>query len=92
MQFIGVAKICYREIFFVPIVTKGVKVNEKITDIQNLFWKAYKDFKSTKDMRQYNIDASKIIDKYKHDPVMNQFAVNLRFAWTPVINGIKEWS
>lgn len=68
-------------------------MHEKLTDIQNSFWKAYKDFKETKDMRQYNIDMDKILDKYRHDKKeLFDFCVSLKFAWTPIINGMKEWS
>lgn len=68
-------------------------MHEKLTDIQNAFWKAYKDFKETKDMRQYNMDMDKILDKYKRDKKeLFDFCVSLKFAWTPIINGMKEWS
>ena len=68
-------------------------MHEKLTDIQNSFWKAYKDFKETKDMRQYNIDMDKILDKYRHDKKeLFDFCVSLKFAWPPIINGMKEWS
>lgn len=67
-------------------------MHEKICDIQNAFWKAYKDFSETKDMRKYNNDVDALIEKYRHDGILLNFCQNLALTWTPVINGIKEWS
>ena len=68
-------------------------MHEKLADIQNAFWKAYKDFKETKDMRQYNMDMDEILDRYRHDKKeLFDFCVSLKFAWVPIINGLKEWS
>lgn len=68
-------------------------MHEKISDIQNSFWKAYKDFVRTKDMRQYNMDVDAILDKYKHDKKeLFNFCVSIKLSWTPIINGLKEWS
>ena len=45
-------------------------MHEKITDIQNLFWKAYKNYKGTGSMSQYNADVDEIIEKYRDDHAM----------------------
>ncbi|MEY8495783.1 hypothetical protein AALC16_22645 [Lachnospiraceae bacterium 29-91] len=65
-------------------------MHEKIADIQNSFWKAYKDFMKTKDMRQYNTDTDAIFERYKSDGIMLNFCKGLIVAWCPVINQIKE--
>lgn len=67
-------------------------MHDKITDIQNAFWKAYKAFRETKDMKQYNTDIGVIVKKYEAIPQMRRFCESLVFAWTPIINGLKEWS
>lgn len=65
-------------------------MHEKITDIQNLFWKAYKNYKGTGSMSQYNADVDGIIEKYRDDHTMLNFCKNLVISWTPVINEMKE--
>ena len=68
-------------------------MHEKLTDIQNAFWKAYRDFNRTRDMRKYNMDMDEILDRYKHDKKeLFDFCVSLKFAWAQIINGLKEWS
>lgn len=68
-------------------------MHEKICDIQNSFWKAYTVFRKTRDMKQYNMDIDKIIEKYRYgDRQYLTFCQNLVVAWTPIINGIKGWS
>lgn len=68
-------------------------MNEKITDVQNLFWKAYKDFYNGRDIEKYNIDLGKILEKYRLvDPCIYNFCLSLKIAWAPIINGLKKWS
>ncbi len=67
-------------------------MHEKIADIQNSFWAAYKDFIRTKDMRQYNMDLDKIMDRYRHDKPMHDFCISLKFAWAPIMNELKRWA
>ena len=65
-------------------------MHEKLMDIQNSFWKEYKCFGQTKDMRQYNKDMGEIISRYKGDVAMSEFIKRLGFAWIPIINGMME--
>lgn len=67
-------------------------MHEKIVDVQNSFWKAYKDFYETRDMRKYNQDVDRIVSRYVSNPSMLQFCQNLVFAWAPVVNEFKEWT
>lgn len=65
-------------------------MHEKICDIQNGFWKAYKDFMKSGDMKKYNEDLDIIFGKYENDGYMLNFCKSLLIAWTPVVNKIKE--
>ena len=67
-------------------------MHEKITDIQNLFWTAYRRFSQTRDMGQYNADVKKIMEKYAWDPPLREFCEDLIWSWGKLINGLKEWS
>ncbi len=65
-------------------------MHEKITDIQNSFWKAYKDFGENQDYKQYNTSVKEIAKKYQSDKEMLDFVKSLLIAWAPVINLWKE--
>lgn len=65
-------------------------MHEKIKDIQNLVWKAYKDFKDSCSMRQYNKDVQAIVRKYADDKPMLNFAQNIIISWGPIINFLAE--
>lgn len=65
-------------------------IHEKISDIQNSVWKAYKDFRSSGDMRQYNKDVQAIVRKYADDKPILNFAQNIIISWAPIINSLGE--
>lgn len=65
-------------------------MHEKITDIQNSFWKAYKDFRQNQDYKQYNASVKAIAKKYQSDKVLLDFIKYLSISWTIVINLWKE--
>lgn len=65
-------------------------MHEKIKDIQNGFWEAYKKFTKSLDVDQYTKDLEKIGKKYAHDPIMREFCEDLSWSWSKVINGLKE--
>lgn len=67
-------------------------MHEKIKDIQNDFWAAYKRFQRDADMARYNEDLEKIMKKNIHDPVMREFCEDLSWSWAKLINVIKERS
>ena len=66
-------------------------MHEKITDIQNSFWHAYKKFSQTGDMKQYNSDVQRIIQKYSNDNPMREFCEDLTLSWAKIINELKRW-
>ena len=65
-------------------------IHEKITDIQNAVWKAYKDFRESGDMLQYNKDVQAIVRKYTDDKHILNFAQNIIISWAPIINSMAE--
>lgn len=65
-------------------------IHEKISDIQNSVWKAYKDFRASGDMRQYNNDIHNIVIKYEDDKLILNFARNIIISWAPIINSLAE--
>lgn len=65
-------------------------MHEKIKDIQNSVWKAYKDFRASGDMLQYNKDVQAIVRKYADDKPMINFAHNIIISWAPIINSLAE--
>ena len=65
-------------------------MHEKIKDIQNSFWAAYKRFSRDMNMAQYNEDLKEIMRKHSHDPVMREFCEDLSWSWGKLINEIKE--
>lgn len=61
------------------------KLHEELRDIQNGFWKAYKEYASSGDMRKYNKDLKAILERHRTDMEMLEFCQNLAVTWTPVI-------
>ncbi len=45
-------------------------MHEKIVDIQNAFWKAYKDFLKDMDVKQYEQSVNALFEKYRNDRPM----------------------
>ncbi len=60
-------------------------MHEKIVDIQNAFWKAYKDFLTNRDVRQYENTINTLFEKYRNDELMSQFCEGLICTWAPII-------
>lgn len=65
-------------------------MHEKIQDVMNTAWKNYKDYRRSGDMRQYTKQMSALVEKYKGDPLLQQFAENMAVTYTPVINAMAE--
>ncbi len=60
-------------------------MHEKIVDIQNAFWKAYKDFLKDMDVKQYEQSVNALFEKYRNDKPMAQFCEDLIKAWVPIV-------
>lgn len=66
-------------------------MDKKITDIQNLFWSAYRKFSRTGNMAEYNADLQRIVEKYASDKPMREFCVDLAIAWVKIVNELRRW-
>lgn len=66
-------------------------MDKKITDIQNLFWSAYRKFSRTGNMAEYNADLQRILEKYASDKPMREFCEDLAIAWAKIVNELRRW-
>lgn len=65
-------------------------MHEKIADIQNSFWKAYKNFRQTMDVNQWAEDIGKILDKYKNDKQYFYMFCECQFSgWSAVLSAMR---
>lgn len=53
-------------------------------------WKNYKDYRRSGDMRQYTKQMSALVEKYKGNSLLQQFAKNMAITYVPVINAMAE--
>ncbi len=65
-------------------------MHEKIQDVMNTAWKNYKDYRRSGDMRQYTKQMSVLVEKYKGNSLLQQFAENMAITYVPVINAMAE--
>lgn len=65
-------------------------MHERIQDVMNTAWKNYKDYRRSGDMRKYAKQMSALVEKYKGDPLLLQFAENMAITYAPVINVMAE--
>ena len=68
------------------------ELHEKISDVYNTLWSAYK--KSLKDGSAKHInDAAYVLEeKYRSDPTVLQFIWYQKASWSGIILRIREWS
>ena len=68
----------------------GGLMHEKLADIQNSFWNAYKNFLQTKDANHWCDEAGRILNRYRHDrhPYF-AFCEATFFAWSELIGVIR---
>ena len=72
---------------------KKVKdLHEKITDVYNTMWVAYKKYLEDGHVRHINDAASDLEEKYKDDKTVLQFIWYQKVSWSGVVEQIKEWS
>ena len=65
-------------------------MHEKIQDVMNTAWKNYKEYRRSGDVRQYTRLMSALVEKYKGDALIQQFAENMAITYVPVINAMAE--
>lgn len=65
-------------------------MHEKIQDVMNTAWKNYKDYRRNGDMRQYTKQMSVLVEKYKDDPLLLQFAENMAITYATVCSWVRS--
>lgn len=65
-------------------------MEETIQEIQNAVWKAYKNFLSTMDVRQFTADCADLVRKYKAGSVEGHFCSNLCITYVPIVRELKR--
>lgn len=72
---------------------KKVKdLHEKIADVYNTMWAAYKKYLDDGHVRHINDAASDLEKKYQEDKVVLQFIWYQKASWSGIAEQIKEWS
>lgn len=67
-------------------------LHEKITDVYNTMWAAYKKYFDDGHVRHINDAASDLEEKYQDDKTILQFIWYQKASWSGVVEQIKEWS
>ena len=72
---------------------KKVKdLHEKIADVYNTMWAAYKKYLDDGHVRHINDAASDLEKKHQEDKVVLQFIWYQKASWSGIVEQIKEWS
>lgn len=72
---------------------KKVKdLHEKVTDVYNTMWAAYKKYLDDSHVRHINDAVSDLEMKYQDDKAVLQFIWYQKASWAGIIEQIKEWS
>ena len=66
-------------------------LHEKVTDVYNTMWAAYKKYLDDGHVRHINDAASELEKKYREDKVVLQFIWYQKASWAGIIEQIKEW-
>lgn len=74
-------------------MNKKVKdLHEKITDVYNTMWAAYKKYLEDGHVRHINDAASDLEEKYQDNKTVLQFIWYQKASWAGIVEQIKEWS
>lgn len=72
---------------------KKVKdLHEKIAEVYNTMWIAYKKYLDDGHVRHINDAASDLEEKYQDDKAVLQFIWYQKASWSGIVEQIKEWS
>ena len=72
---------------------KKVKdLHEKIADVYNTMWEAYKKYLDDGHVRHINDAASDLEKKYRDNKVVLQFIWYQKTSWSGIVEQVKEWS
>ncbi|MCU6748566.1 hypothetical protein OCV51_13035 [Faecalicatena acetigenes] len=69
---------------------KTKDLHEKIADVQNVMWAAYKEFLKAYDAHPINDAAKRLEEKYKTDDMVMQFVWYEKAKWAMVVSVIRE--
>lgn len=65
-------------------------MHEKLADIQNSFWKAYKNFTQTMDVNQWADEVGEILERYRQDiQPLYTFCENQLYGWSAVLSAMR---
>lgn len=67
-------------------------LHEKIADVYNTMWSAYKRYLDDGHVRHINDAASDLEEKYQDDKTVLQFIWYQKASWAGPVEQIKEWS
>lgn len=67
-------------------------LHEKIADVYNTMWAAYKKYLNDGHVRHINDAASGLETKYQDDPVVMQFIWYQKASWSGPVEQIKRWT
>lgn len=71
---------------------KVKNLHEKIADVYNTMWAAYKRYLEDGHVRHINDAASDLEEKYQEDKTVLQFIWYQKTSWAGPVEQIKEWS
>lgn len=71
---------------------KMKNLHEKIADVYNTMWSAYKKYLDDGHVRHINDTASDLEEKYQDDKTVLQFIWYQKASWSAVILQLGEWS
>lgn len=71
---------------------KAKSLHEKISDVYNTMWAAYKKYLDDGGVRHINDAAYSLEEKYKDDKAVMQFIWHQKASWAGIVEQIKEWS
>jgi hypothetical protein len=61
-------------------------MEEKVKEIQNSVWGLYKDYLSTKNVKKFTDEATKLNKKYSDDELTHMFSLSLILSYTLIVN------
>lgn len=71
---------------------KVKSLHEKISDVYNTMWAAYKKFLEDGGVRHINDAAYSLEEKYQGDNTVMQFIWYQKSSWSGPVEQIKEWT
>lgn len=67
-------------------------LHEKIADVYNTMWRAYKEYLEDGCVRHINDAASALETKYQDFPVVIQFLWYQKASWAAPVEEIRKWA